>query len=243
MNGKKMKKTAIAVATCGCLVLGLSAPVMAYVEPGYYTAAGPAYIREAPGGQIVGNLLEGESYLVVGSQGDWCEIDASTVHGFVYKDYLVSEYGDVGGMAYREEEEAANAPKETVTDLDIMMQATAHVNMRSTPNGTIVGVLEKGKDIHVTGNTSSCWYRCENSDGKEVYIYDDYLRPDFPQTMQATHMVNVRTGAGTNYEIEGVLGIGDKVKVSAEENNWYKFSYETTGEIGYAYADYFTVAK
>lgn len=242
---KKMKKTAIAAVTCGCLALGLTAPVMVHAAPEYYTATGPAYIRATPGGgMVLGNLQEGESYLVVGITGDWYEIDTYTVHGFVYKDYLASEYGDysdVGGMAYREEEESA--PEEKVTELDIMMQSTAHVNMRRTPNGTVVGVLEKGKDIHVTGNTSSCWYRCETDDGEEVYIYDDYLHPYFPQTMKATHQVNVRKGPSTEYGVQGVMKIGDKVRVSAEEENWYRFTYEPTGEIGYAYADYFTVVK
>lgn len=149
-----------------------------------------------------------------------------------------SDNGDglSGGQTYEEEE--AQAAQDAFEELDLMMEAISHVNMRQTPNGEIVGILEKGQDIHVIGNMNDLyWYMCEYN-GKTVYIYDDYLVPELPQMMVATHNVNVRVAPGTSAAIIGSLAPGDMVKVSDMENGWYKFRFKKTRQIGYSYGNY-----
>lgn len=200
-------------------------------------ATGAANVRTEPNGTIIGQLTRDQKYSITGRIGDWLKVEGAGVDGYAYSDYLTWTPPE------QEEESQEQAPAVQMVDMDIMMQAIADVNMREEPNGRIVGVLSNGTDIHVTGNRMDvCWYRCETNDGT-VYIYDDYLRPDFPQTMVATHVVNVRTGPSLNDDVQGVLNVGDKVKVSQETNGWYKFTYEKTKKVGYSYADYLSVAK
>lgn len=209
----------------------------------YYVATGAGNVRDYPNGNVIDVLNPGEKYYVTARRTDcdWYQITGYASNAYVYSSFLVPEEEYLGNRAGGASEEEAEADK--FTKLDIMMKATVDVNMRNQPNGKIVNVLKKGTDIHVTGNLDNlCWYQCEYK-GKTVYVYDDYLVPDFPQTMAATHVVNVRKEPGVNGAILGTLGVGDRVKVSAMENGWYRYTFEKTGEIGYSYSDYLAAVE
>lgn len=212
----------------------------------YYIAAGAGNVRDYPNGNVIDVLTPGEKYYVTAVRTDngWYQITGYATNAYVYPTFLIPEeeyLGNRAGGASDEGSEDGDAYQ--FTKLDIMMQAVANVNMRKEPNGTIVGTLKKGKDIHVTGNLDNlCWYQCEYK-GETVYIYDDYLVPDFPQTMAATHGVNVRQSPSVNSAIIGSLAVGDRVKVSALENGWYRFTFDKTGDIGYSYSDYLAAVE
>lgn len=212
----------------------------------YYVATGAGNVRDYPNGNVIDVLTPGEKYYVTAARTDcdWYQITGYVSNAYVFSSFLVPEeeyLGNRAGGASDEEEEEYEEDTDagvTFVPIDIMMQATHNVNMRTSPNGEIVGMLKQGKDIHVTGNVNNqTWYQCEYK-GDIVYIYDDYLVPDFPQTMHATHNVNVRTEPSLNGRIAASLRIGEKVKVSALENGWYKFTYNDEGDIGYSYSDY-----
>lgn len=205
----------------------------------YYVATQAANVRSYPNGPIIGNLAAGESYHVLQRRTDidWYLIAGFGENAYVYTDYLIPEEAYTGNRAGGASDSQEDVNNDLV-EMDIMMSATANVNMREVPNGYVTGVLKKGTDIHVTGNVNDqSWYRCEYK-GETVFIYDDYLIPDFPQTMAATHNVNVRTEPSLNGMIVASLKVGDRVKVSAEENGWYRFSYGDEGNIGYSYGNY-----
>lgn len=105
-------------------------------------------------------------------------------------------------------------------------------------NGAVVDSLSQGTEVHVTGKVlGTDWYKCE-PDGKTVYMSDDWLDPELPQVMACTvDALNIRTGASTNYPVVGTLRRGDKVKISAMENDWLKFSL-ADGSIVYVADDF-----
>ena len=49
--------------------------------------------------------------------------------------------------------------------------------------------------------------------------------------------LNIRQAADINANVIGTLTMGDKVKVSADENDWLRFEMED-GRIGYVYDQY-----
>lgn len=102
----------------------------------------------------------------------------------------------------------------------------------------MVTSVPAGTEIHVTGNVlNTDWYRCEY-EGRAVYAYDDYLKPEFPQTMACNvSALNIREAADINANVIGTLTTGDKVKVSADENDWLRFEMED-GRIGYVWDEY-----
>lgn len=221
-------------------------------------------VRNAPGthGAVVGTINPGETVIAAKNYGGWFLIDYKDQGCFAWGNYLsyVSEEDgsyneqhaglyqghDLYGVAGHKGNTApttASVDEKNLEKLDLMMKATAGVNMRETPGGKIVNVLQKGSDIHVVGNlTDIGWYKCDNN-GKTVYIYDDYLIPEFPQTMKATTELNVRSTPDKSHAPVGLLHKGDKIKVSGEENGWFKYTYEKTGKICYSSAQYLTVVN
>lgn len=99
-------------------------------------------------------------------------------------------------------------------------------------------LVPAGTEIRVTGNVlNTDWYQCEY-DGRTVYAFDDYLKPEFPQTMACNvPALNIREAADINANVIGTLTMGDKVKVSADENDWLRFEMED-GRIGYVWDEY-----
>lgn len=118
------------------------------------------------------------------------------------------------------------------------MAVDAHApNVRTAPSmdTQVITSLTEGTDVHVTGKVlNSDWYECQLN-GQTVYMYDNYLRPELPQTMACTaDVLNVRDGAGLDANVIGTLVKGDKVKISEADNDWLKFSLPD-GRIGYVY--------
>lgn len=204
---------------------------------GTYVATANAMIRESPFGTILGSTQPGATYHVVGEAPDcmWYKISGD-VSGYVYASYLVPE-SDYNHETGSNSETGAN-----VRALDMMMvvDAKSGLNLRQGPstNYLVVTAVAADTEIHVIGNVlGTPWYQCEY-DGQTVYASDDHLKPELPQTMACSvNALNVREGAGTGYAVIGTLNKGDKVKISADENDWLRFEMED-GRIGYVYDQY-----
>lgn len=205
----------------------------------YYVATANAMIRESPFGEILGSVTPGESYYVVGECPDcmWYKISGG-VSGYVYASYLIPE----------EDYTAPAAGTQAVLNvrslnMEMVISGASSVNVRTAPSrsGSIVTALKEGTEVHVTGNVLNTeWYEC-SYEGKTVYICDDYLTPELPQMMACTAgKLNIRESADSNGKIIGTLNHGDKVRVSADENDWLRFSLED-GRIGYVYDEYMAV--
>lgn len=204
-----------------------------------YVATAEAMIRQSPFGTILGSVTPGQSYYVVGECPDcmWYKISGS-VSGYVYASYLTPSYN------YAEPEQTTETYW-NVRSLNMYMTVSgaSSVNVRTQPSrsGSITAVLSEGTEVHVTGNVLNTeWYECSYK-GETVYICDDYLKPEFPQTMACTaQTLYVRDSADFSGNVIGVLNHGDKVRVSADEDDWLRFSMED-GTIGYVYDEYMSV--
>ena len=203
-----------------------------------YVATAQAMIRQSPFGDILGSVTPGKSYYVVGECPDcmWYKISGD-ITGYVYAGYMVPE-------------SSYTAPASTektlnVRSLDMLMTVDGAkvVNVRNAPtaSGKVVSTVKEGDEVHVTGNVLNTeWYECTLND-EVVYICDDYLTPEFPQTMACTaKKLNVRATPDANGEIIGTLNHGDKEKITGEENDFLKFSL-SDGTIGYVSDEYMAV--
>lgn len=209
-----------------------------------YVATAQAMIREAPFGTIIGSVTPGATYYVEGECSDcmWYKISGD-VSGYVYASYMIPE------SEYSESDNSGSSTTSSQTlnvralDMDMTVTAVSAVNVRRSPSGSgeLVTSLPSGTEVHVTGNVLNTeWYECEY-DGETVYICDDYLTPDFPQTMACTaQSLNVRASADGSSQVIGTLKHGDKEKISADENGWLRFSLPD-GRIGYVSDEYMAV--
>ena len=204
----------------------------------YYVATAQAMIRESPFGEILGSVTPGQKYYVKGECSDcmWYKING----GYVYAGYMVP------ADEYSAPSSSTNSTDSlNVRSLNMKMTVTAAsaVNVRRYPSasGAYVTSLPNGTEVHVTGNVLNTeWYECKYN-GETVYICDDYLTPELPQTMACTaKALNVRASASSNGQIIGTLNHGDKEKISADENGWLRFSLPD-GRIGYVSDEYMAV--
>lgn len=203
-----------------------------------YVATANAMIRVAPFGDILGSVTPGETYYVIGECPDcmWYKISGD-ISGYVYASYMVPK------SEYVEETNSNTEVGENIRSLDILMTVSgaSAVNVRTAPSrsGETVAVVTEGEEVHVTGNVLNTeWYQCKYK-GETVYICDDYLKPELPQTMTCTvkSALNIHESASADARIIGTLKNGEKIKVSADENGWLRFSM-ADGTIGYVSDEY-----
>lgn len=204
-----------------------------------YAATAYANIRTAPFGEIIGGTVPGQTYYVVGECPDcmWYKVSGE-VGGYVYADYLVPQ-ADYNAGTNSNTDSGYN-----VRPLDMKMTVDAvALNVRSAPSldAQVLKSLSEGTEVHVTGKVANAeWYECD-VDGQKVYLSDNYLKPELPQTLTCTvDALNIRVGAGADTEVIGTLRKGAKVEVTADENDWLKFAF-SDGREGYVYSEYMAV--
>lgn len=211
----------------------------------YYVATAEAMIRQSPFGTILGSVTPGQTYYVEAECSDcmWYKIDSS-VSGYVYASYLVpkSQY-----VASTNNNTGSTQSSNNIRDLNMYMTVTdaPSVNVRTAPSASasIVTALSEGTEVHVTGNVLNAeWYQCTYK-GQTVYICDDYLTPEFPQTMACTaQQLNVRASADGSSQVIALMNHGDKAKVTADVNGWLKFTMDN-GTVGYVSDEYMSVVE
>lgn len=103
------------------------------------------------------------------------------------------------------------------------------LNVRSAPNGTVVGYLTKGDKVTVIG-VSGSWSQINTSKYKGKWVSTSYLSATKVATATTktkyvtASVLNVRNGPGTTYKVVGYKKKGNKVTVYSTKNGWSKIS-------------------
>lgn len=145
---------------------------------------------------------------------------------------------------YHEKQEE---PVVSITPLVRTVYAVDDINVRAQNNVTsaIIGGAAAGTELSQTGYTSDGWTQIQYG-GTTAYVSSEYVSEEKPVitnavngTMYASISVNVRSKAGTDGAILGVLQGGDAVQVTGRTNNgWMRVSYK--GHTGYVSESYLT---
>ncbi len=193
-----------------------------------YYASANVNVRSGPGTQytVVGSLSSGQAVTVTGSSGTWYRINWNRSTAYVSASYL----NPAGTYV------PAPTPPQASTDGNYY--ATAQVNVRSGPSTgySIVGTLDSGDRVTVTGSSGN-WYRVNWNTGY-AYVSASYLLPvgtsaptQPPATSgssyYATANVNVRSGPSTRYSVVGGLSANQRVTVTGSSGNWYRISWSS----------------
>lgn len=183
-------------------------------------------VRVAPGPEeaILGEVPEGSPVYVIdglftAADGSlWYQVEAGGLSGYMVADYLARE-GGVSG-----------ASGEAV--------ATEQVYVRLGPStaDVILGSLEAGDQVWLTGNTSNGFYEIWYGD-YVGYAYADYISPGGSVTVAAevtpepaagpsgthytTDAVNLRTGASTSDGVVAVVPAGVDVSLTGNVSNGF----------------------
>ena len=113
------------------------------------------------------------------------------------------------------------------------------LNFRDAPDGNIIGVFNKGNRFEVDGTKNGRWIHIK-SGNKIGYVYDSYVKYDSTESSKpaptpskpnnsSSYMVkitadalNIRSGPGTNYNINGVITDQGIYTIVQESGTWGK---------------------
>ena len=195
----------------------------------YVTGSG-VNVRTGPGTtyEVIGSLARGTELERTGEVNGWSRV--------LYNDetcYISSALISTDAPEATEAEEPdteAEAEAEEKTTVVVIAKA----NVRSGP-GTgyrSLGVLDVGTELESTG-TSGNW-TIVNYNGEEGYIFNSLIAGKGEKgTVTVISKANVRSGPGTDYDIVGVVNVGDVLPMDDHtESNWYKVEL-SDGQTGY----------
>ena len=127
-------------------------------------------VRKEPGGDIIGTLAKGTEVKTGAVSGNWTQVTAGDLTGYVYSSYLTAS-GNSGNSGNSEQ------PKVTIKETGDTVYATAGVNVRDYPSsstGNVVATLTKGQAVERIGTTANGWSQIKVG-STTGYVYSDYL--------------------------------------------------------------------
>ena len=152
-------------------------------------------------------------------------ITASFVrNNFTEPQYYPDYDEDVDYLPPAEDEEAEEAPEET-QDLYMVTCRTLNVRLGGGTGYARIGTLSRGTILE--GELEDGWLKFPYN-GQTAYCSADYLAEiggDLTDMHVTCRTLNVRAGAGTNFEILGTLSRGTEVEILDVLPGWYEIEH------------------
>ncbi|WP_409251477.1 SH3 domain-containing protein [Bacillus sp. SCS-153A] len=193
-------------------------------------------MREGPGTNfpIIDTLSKGQEVKITESSGNWYKVSIGSQSGWVHKDYIAG-----GAIPSQNSGSSTTIDHENWTGVSTVNS----LNVRSSAglNGSIIGKLNKGSKVSVTGSVSG-WYRIKFG-GSEGWTSSQYIEksssPPAKETNQGAfgkvtvYSLNVRDKASLNGRVTDSVKQNEVYEILEEKNNWYKLSLKG-GKTGWA---------
>lgn len=221
-------------------------PAIAEAEETVY-ATGSVRVRDYPStqdGEVIGGLTVGQSVTRTGTtQTGWSRIQFGNAVGYVSSNYL-----------------STTKPADTSAEDQDSQSATAiaGVNVRETPNGTVIGTLTQGQKVTLTGKKEGDWVQIQTG-SLTGYVYASYLSgtgssndsqreedvslTETGDTVYATTGVNVRDyPSSSTGKVVTTLSKGQKVtRIGKTSTGWSKIKVGSV--TGYVYNSYLSTSE
>jgi cell wall-associated NlpC family hydrolase len=211
--------------------------------------------------KVLGSISKGTKIQVLDSVSGWHKFNYNGVTAYVSSDYitLTSESSNEPSRPSRGEDTAP-----TFTEKTGVINVSA-LNFRTGPgtNNSIIQTLHANYKLTLI-DESNGWYKATYN-GVIGYVSKEFVTISQPPTttppstptpppvdnsqpvvegkvaIVSTDALNVRSGAGANFEKITSVRYGDKLPILAHSNGWYKISIGTT--TGWISGDYVKVVN
>lgn len=134
-------------------------------------------IRNAPStnSSVIGYLLDGQIFDIVGRSGSWYKIKHDGSTGYVHKDY-VSVIGQGNSSNNSGSSSSSSSSGQSVSEYGKVVNVSTSLRLRRGPstNSSVVGYLFPGETFKITERNGS-WYKV-NANGKVGYASSDYIK-------------------------------------------------------------------
>ena len=134
-------------------------------------------IRNAPNtsSSVVGYLLEGDTFDILGKSGSFYKIRHEGTTGYVHQDYVQvgGEGNNNGGSS---NSGGSSSGSESLSEYGKVVNVSTSLRLRKSPNtsSSVVGYLFPGETFKITAREGN-WYKV-NANGKVGYASSDYIK-------------------------------------------------------------------
>ena len=106
------------------------------------------------------------------------------------------------------------------------------LNVRNKPNGTKVGSLKNGDEVEILDYQDG-WFKI----GTDKWVSSDYIHNTYGRVTAS--ILNIRSGAGTNFTDIGDLSKNTNVRLLRESNGWYMILHDK--KLGWVSSQYINI--
>ena len=120
--------------------------------------------------------------------------------------------------------------------------ASSPLNVRATPNGTIIGSLPRHSYVILLGRNGD-WFRVQMANGRVGYAAARYITQVSSQTARINTVrdpLNIRSGAGTNFGVITTLPRNSQVVVLGQNGAWTRILF-AGNRVGFAYTNFLSI--
>lgn len=134
-------------------------------------------LRNAPNtdSSVVGYLLNGDKFEIIGKSGSWYKIKKDDTTGFVHGDYVkIIGTGEIPDSGNDKPESGGDV--DLTNQFGIVVNVSSSLRFRESPstNGSVIGYLLPGESVKVLSREGD-WYKI-SSKGKIGYAHSDYIK-------------------------------------------------------------------
>nr|WP_283244863.1 SH3 domain-containing protein [Gehongia tenuis] len=217
------------------------------IQTGTVTASS-LNVRKTPStsGARLGGLSKGATVNIVGTSGDWYQINYGSGTAYVHKDYV--QVGGSGGGNEGGSGGGTAAQTATVTASALNVRRSA-----STSSG-VMGTVRKGQTVEVVQKVNDTWYQI-NYNGSTGYVHGSYISINGGSSsggsgggsvatsgtaVVTANVLNVRSSASTSSSVIGTLQKNKTIElVQKVSDSWYQIKFGSG--TGYVHASYIRI--
>lgn len=230
---KRNKKAAIAAMMC----MTMAAPLAANAEnETRVITCGTLNLRAEASTEsdVLGKYGWGTEVLVLGLSGDWSYVDVDGQTGYMYNKYL----GEEGSVSYT----------------GYVNTNTRGLNLRSEPNGTILGSYPRGTKVTILSGENG-WSKVQVG-GQTGYMSSQWLSTRKPSSGSVsgsiigtavvsnpidTQVLFLRSEPSVSSQSLGYYRNGKRISLLKKLDGWYQVSVD--GKTGYMMAKFLKVGE
>ena len=185
-----------------------------------------------PEGEVVGQVLEGERYIVKGVQDGWVQID----DGFISADYVEIRFA----LNEARKQDMRTTVLSLYDNLGVS-NVSNYLNVRDNPSetsGKIIGKLAGNAGCDILDETDDGWYKIRS--GKVTgYVKAEYIltgQAAKDKAMQVSELmaiantdgVNVRSEPNTDSSIWTQIASNERFHVVSQQDGWVEIELDDT---------------
>lgn len=136
--------------------------------------------------------------------------------GGVCKKKYPLTYSNIAGYGRPKYDNVEYSPTPTIKNI---VKVNTTLNIRNKPNGIKIGSLKNGEEVEIFDYQNG-WFKI----GIDKWVSSDYIHNTYGRVTAS--VLNMRSGAGTNYKDIGDLKQNTNIRLLGESNGWYMVLHE-----------------